>query len=136
MVNARAEAAAAAMLPSREAMLDWVRNQAPDLRIGHFVEDGAIVTALRLTVDGEEVEYYGPGDAPILECVNELRARHRLPPLGEPSKRDELERDIVAATLAGNTASAEAMTRQLVAHNSLSPRNLNARTRISTRTTW
>lgn len=123
---------------SRAALLDWLRNVAPDLRIGKAILDGKRVCFARFTCQDIEHELEALGDDPDEEIVRAAVAAARetmgLPPLFTPDRTVQLEQDIVRASLAGDEAGCEALTRQLFAGRQ--PRALQATTTFSKRDIW
>ena len=120
---------------SRSALLAWLRDVAPDLRIGKAIVDGRRVCVARFTCNGHEFELDASGDDPDEEivrlAVDAARASLGLPPLGEQPKDLRLEQDIVRASLAGDEATREQLIRHLFAHRR--PRALYGTTRFHTR---
>jgi hypothetical protein len=133
---------------SKQALLEWLRNEAPDLRILRGIVDGNLVVATRFTFNGQLHEYNAvageqpngtklldPEDAVIrTSCLAIMRE------LGMPVARrgrTELEREILAATARGDTAHAENLGRDLVMRNQEELRlRTNLRSRFGRRQAW
>jgi hypothetical protein len=122
---------------SREALLEWVRHNAPDLRIGRGGDEEYFS---RFTFNGStyEDEATGPNarDEIVKQAVEIIRAAMNLPPIFVSDERDELPMKIVAASLAGDEESAKQLTHQLVTKRADRTRILGARTNFARRATW
>ncbi len=128
-------------IPSRTELLEWVRHNAPDLRIGKaLTEEGKRVCFARFTWSGSTYELEATGPEPddeiALAAANALRGAMRLAPVGTDGRRRALERDIVAASFAGDTAHADALAHELVLDRAGTPQALSATTTFSKRVTW
>lgn len=123
---------------SRESLVEWARNAAPDLRIGKALIDGKRACFARFTYAGAAVELEALGDDPDVQIardvVEALRSLMHLPPLFDADKTAALEQEIVAAHLAGESALCDTLTRQLLLGRQ--PRALQAKTSFSKREIW
>lgn len=121
---------------SREAMLSWIRNHAPDLRIARFVKpDGQRACAARFTYRGEVFEYESvktpPEDEIVRACFEALRHTMGLPNPSDVARRRDLEKQIVEAARTGSAQTVDSLTRELVKQNEARPRDKwRAETRI------
>lgn len=123
---------------SRSALLDWLQNVAPDLRIGKALVEGKRVCFAKFTHAGVEhevsAESEGPDEEIVRIAVETLRAAMNLPPLFTSDRSVELEQRIVLASLAGDDTACASLTRELVMGRQ--PRALQAQTRFAKRETW
>ncbi len=109
-------------LPSREAMLAWVRHVDPASRFRHTTveRDGVEVdvSGCRMTVAGEPVELYAEGvdaeDKIVELAYREVRARLGRPLTSPLAYGRDLERQIIAARFAGQHAHADALEAELI----------------------
>lgn len=128
--------------PSVPALLAWLRNVVPDLRLGKaLADDGQRVCLAKFTLSGEDMQLSETGGADpderlIQRIGNIVRQAMGLPTELDQAKQLQLERDIVAAAAAGQTDHADALARQLVMQNATAPRMLFGRVGISTREIW
>jgi hypothetical protein len=107
---------------STPALLEWSRQAAPDLHISHDVVSGARVVVATFTVEGEPHTLAATDrDAIAVLVAESLRTASGFPPLGAPDRQTELEQRIVMASLGGDVASCESLTRQLVMGRSAVP---------------
>jgi hypothetical protein len=125
---------------ARAELLAWVRSNAPDLRIGKAMVDGARMCFCRFTVAGQIVELEASGDDPdeqiVKDAAEAMAAALGIDPILTQPRSRVLERQVMAAVAAGQTEQADALTRELTMTNAQAPRALNGRIRMSTREVW
>lgn len=111
--------------PERGALLEFVRGAAPDLRIMKVrLEDGRRACGARFTFRGESFEVEAiesDGSDPDVDIVRHC-AWHIYRRLGktvalDDGKADQLRRDIVAASIRGDSALADKLGLELAMHN-------------------
>lgn len=131
---------------SWHALLDWIREVAPDLRIMYRLDGDRRMVGARYTLRGvERTHYVSSGKQPdgsTVEDIDEALVRHiyrviarelGLPNAVGPT-RTERERAIIAASARGDTETAEKLARELAASNETEARRrLRLRTSFGTR---
>lgn len=104
---------------SRSALLHWLRNVAPDLRIGKALQNGRRVCFARFTCMDEEHEVLAEGDDPDDEivrlAVDAARKTLGMTPIDAGPRDLRIEQAIVRASLEGDDARRDSLTRQLFA---------------------
>ena len=120
---------------TREALLDWIRANAPDLRVAHVNVDGKRESFARFTWAGDVYELESAaqdaGDDVVRQAADALHIAMGRGPLFSLSVRDELTTKILQAELAGDDASVKDMTRRLVTTRAHAPTRLVAQTQFS-----
>jgi hypothetical protein len=111
---------------ARSVLLEWVRAQAPDIRIKHGrLESGKLAYAARFTLRGETIEVEAvesddlpdPADAIVRRCAWLIQRRLGLPTALDLAERRRLESAIVDAARAGQTELADKLGLELVMLN-------------------
>jgi hypothetical protein len=108
--------------PSRAALLEWLRENAPDLRIGRMLIGEHRSCHARFTFAGEVFEleakqpdHADPDDEVVRLAADAMRKAMNLPPAsGRQPARSGIEQQIVAAELSGDAAEVAFLTRELM----------------------
>jgi hypothetical protein len=120
--------------PARQAVLDWVRNVAPDLQLGKMSwclhEEGEPKQKVRkehrrcvafFSFNGERFEFAScqafasdPDDAVLRLCETALRRAMKLLPAPYDMRGPGLEQQVIAAELQGDTAEVARLTQILI----------------------
>jgi len=107
--------------PSRQPVLDWVRANAPDLRLGKKLEGDHRVCFARFTFAGVVYEfrasgedYANPDDEIVRMCEAAQRKAMKLKPPPGRVQGPGLEQAIIAAELAGDPGEVAALTQELM----------------------
>ena len=102
-------------------MLDWVRANAPDLRLGKRLEGEHRICYARFTFEGLVFELRAggpdvadPDDEIVRLCETALRKAMKLKPPPGRAQGPGLEQQIVAAELAGDPGEVAALTQELM----------------------
>jgi hypothetical protein len=104
--------------PSADAMLDWLRSVAPDIRVGHEVRGGRDATVVTMSLGMTPWRAAGFNrDAVLLRATNVYRARLGLPPLGPGPKPSDIADRIISARLHGSDVEADKLEREMVGRN-------------------
>lgn len=127
---------------SVDTLREWVRANAPDLRLGKLLVQGKRVCFARFSYDDEVYELStnpddaNPDERIVRQCVDVLRRAMGLPTERGQFESLRLEQDIMRAAAAGRAEMADSLGRELVMRNAQDPEGLNGRTQFHKRQAW
>lgn len=109
----------------RGPLLEWVREVAPDLRILNGYVEGARVCAARFTFRGQLHQYAvtanaetpDPDDAIVRTCYRALANAMGVQTAYDGRRSRDLEQEVLAASLRGDTETADRLGRELAVAN-------------------
>jgi hypothetical protein len=100
---------------SSAALLGWARQIAPDLHVAWEIVSGSRTCVATFTHASIEHRIMAADTEAVAPLVAErLRTLMGLPPIDAPDRQTALEQSIVMASLGGDVAEAERLTRELV----------------------